>query len=44
MWAKVAASQYERKYTFPSIIPDVTLRMQVPLVKAVNGICDDVPV
>ena len=43
MWAKVAASQYERTCTFPSIIPDVTLSMRVPVVKAVNGICDDVP-
>ena len=43
-WAKAAASQYERKYMFPSIISDVTLSMQVPVVKAVNNICDDVPV
>ena len=37
-------TQYERKYMFPSIISEVTLSMQVPAVKAVNGICDDVPV
>ena len=43
-YAKVADSQYERKYMFPSIISDVTLSMQVPGVKAVNGICDDVRV
>ena len=43
-WAKAAASQYERKYMFPSIISDVTLSMQVPVVKAVNNICDDAPV
>ena len=43
-WAKAAASQYERKYIFPSIISDVTLSMQVPVVKAVNNICDDAPV
>ena len=43
-WAKAAASQYERKYIFPSIISDVTLSMQVPAVKAVNNICDDAPV
>ena len=43
-WAKAAASQYEHKYMFPSMISDVTLSMQVPAVKAVNGICDDVPV
>ena len=43
-WAKAAASQYERKYTFPSISPGVTLSMQVPVVKAVDGICYDVPV
>ena len=43
-WAKAAASLYERKYMFPSIISDVTLSMQVPVVKAVNNICDDAPV
>ena len=43
-WAKAAASQYERKYMFTRIIPDMTLSMQVPAVKAVNSICDDVPV
>ena len=40
-WAKAAASQYERKHMFTRIIPDVTLSMQVPVVKAVNNICDD---
>ena len=43
-WAKAAASQYERKYMFTRIIPDVTLSMQVPVVKAVRGFCDDVSV
>ena len=43
-WANVAAPQCERTCTFPSIISGVTLSMQVPVVKAVNGICDDVPV
>ena len=43
-WATAAASQYERKYIFPSIISDVTLSMQVPVVKTVNNICDDASV
>ena len=43
-WAKAAASQYERKHMFTRIIPDVTLSMQVPVVKAVRGFCDDVSV
>ena len=43
-WAKAAASQYERKYAFQSTSPDVALSMQVPVLKAVDGICDDKPV
>ena len=43
-WAKAASSQYERKYAFQSTSPGVALSMQVPDVKAVDGICVEWPV
>ena len=43
-WAKAAASQYERKHSFPGISLGVVISMQVPAVKAMDCVCDDGPV
>ena len=41
---KAAASQYERKHSFPGTSLGVVLSMQVPTMKAMERVCDDGPV